>query len=71
MPAAVRFGKRERASHSPLREVARNLRGELTRRDVLVGLFACVVLSALLVSFGALSLLLISELASGRVRRKP
>jgi putative nucleotidyltransferase with HDIG domain len=51
MPAAVRFGKRERASHSPLREVARNLRGELTRRDVLVGLFACVVLSALLVSF--------------------
>ena len=49
MPAVAKIGKRERNSHSLLREISRNLRSQLTWRDLLIGFGASAILSILLV----------------------
>jgi putative nucleotidyltransferase with HDIG domain len=51
MPAAVKFGKRDRPGHNGLRKISENIRSQLTRFDLLVGFGVSVLLSALLVGF--------------------
>jgi putative nucleotidyltransferase with HDIG domain len=51
MPAAVKFGKRDRPGHNGLRKISENIRSQLTRFDLLVGLGVSVLLSGLLVGF--------------------
>ncbi|MBZ5495391.1 MAG: HDIG domain-containing protein [Acidobacteriia bacterium] len=51
MPAVAKFGKRDRPGHNSLQKISENLRSQLTRIDLLVGLGAAVVLTVLLVVF--------------------
>ncbi len=51
MPAASKFGKRDRPSRGPIREISEAFRSHLTGPDLLAGLVATVVLSLLLVGF--------------------
>jgi len=51
MPAAVKFGKRDRPGHNGLRKISENIRSQLTWFDLLVGLGVSVLLSGLLVGF--------------------
>ena len=48
MPAVAKIGKRERNNHSLLRAISRNLRSQLTWRDLLVGFVVSAVLTILL-----------------------
>jgi len=51
MPAAVKYGKRDRPGHNGLRKISENIRSQLTWFDLFVGLCVSVLLSALLVGF--------------------
>jgi membrane-associated HD superfamily phosphohydrolase len=51
MPAAVKFGKRDRPGHNGLRKISENIRSQLTWFDLLVGLGVSLLLSGLLVGF--------------------
>jgi putative nucleotidyltransferase with HDIG domain len=51
MPAATKYGKRDRPSHNGFYRIFEELRSQLTWRDLLVGLSAAVVLCLLLVVF--------------------
>jgi len=51
MPAMTRLGKRDRPGHSPLREVFENLRSQLSRLDLLIGILAILILASLLIGF--------------------
>lgn len=51
MPAAAKFGKRDRPGHNSFRQISENLRSQLTWFDLLVGLAATFIMSGLLVGF--------------------